>query len=236
MEGSHCLQEACARQMELKAIVASHSYMDAGIDELNQLDISDISVVDDQLFNELVTTTSSCGVVAIAQIPAENKADLANWNPRVILVVDAIQDPGNLGTLFRSALAAELGGIVLMKGSVDPYNPKVVRAAAGALFEMPFISNIIPEELVDLLRANQYRLIACEARASRPYFDCDLSDGVALILGNEGQGVDPALLDFADERISIPMNPRSESLNVAISGGIILFETHRQRLLQATKQ
>lgn len=230
MEGSHCLQEACKRELELQAIVASQTYVESGMDELNELDIDQITVVDDKLFADLMTTTSSCGVLAVAPIPKEKKAELANWAPQVILVADAIQDPGNLGTMFRSALAAELGGVVLLRGCVDAYNPKTVRAAAGALFDMPMISDLLPDDLISLLKSNGYRLIACEAKASKLYFECDLSQKVALVLGNEGQGVSGEILAAADEKIRIPMNPKSESLNVAISGGIILFETYRQRL------
>lgn len=230
MEGSHCLQEACKRQLDLQSIVASQSYLENGMEELKELDIDQITVVEDKVFAELMTTTSSCGVLAVAPIPKERKADIANWSPRVILVADAIQDPGNLGTLFRSALAADLGGVILMRGSVDAYNPKTVRAAAGALFDMPLLSDLVAGDLISLLKSIGYRLVVCEAKGSKSYFDCDLKDGVALVLGNEGQGVCEELLSCADEKIRIPMNPKSESLNVAISGGIILFETYRQRL------
>lgn len=230
LEGSHCLQEACKRELDLQAIVASQSFITNGRDELNELEIEQITVVEDKLFAELMTTTSSCGVLAVAPIPKESSAEITKWTPRVILIVDAVQDPGNLGTLFRSALAAEIGGVVLMRGCVDAYNPKTVRAAAGALFDMPMKSDVVPADLINSLKSNGYRLVACEAKGSISYFECDLSDKVALILGNEGQGVSEDLLAGADEKIRIPMNPKSESLNVAISGGIILFETYRQRL------
>lgn len=230
MEGSHCLQEACKRDLNLQAIVASATYLESGIEELTELDIDQITVVEDKIFADLMTTTSSCGVLAVAPIPKENAGDIAKWTPQVVLVADAIQDPGNLGTLFRSALAAELGGVILMRGCVDAYNPKTVRAAAGALFDMPMISDIVADDLISLLKSIGYRLVVCEAKSSKSYFECDLSEKVALVLGNEGQGVSAELLGAADEKIRIPMNPKSESLNVAISGGIILFETYRQRL------
>ena len=231
MEGIHCMQEACSRNLELATVVASSTYMqNNGMDELLALELEAVTVVEDKLFSELMTTTSSCGVLALAKIPREDRAAVPRWTPQLILVADAIQDPGNLGTLFRSALAAEMGGVILMRGCVDPYNPKVVRAAAGALFDLPIVSDLVPEELISLLRSNAYRLVVATAGESVHYFDCKLSEKVAIVLGNEGQGINPELYAAADERISIPMNPKSESLNVAISGGIILFETYRQRL------
>ncbi|MBX9685768.1 MAG: RNA methyltransferase [Candidatus Obscuribacterales bacterium] len=230
LEGSHCLIEALKRKLDLKAIVASKSYLQSGIEEIAELDIEQIAVVEDRLFESLATTHSSCGILAIAPIPKEEAERFSEWQPRVVLVADAVQDPGNLGTLIRSAYAAQVGGLVILKGSVDHFNPKVVRAAAGALFGLKIISNLEATEAVDLFKREKMRLIISEANANRNYFDANLKDSVAIVLSNEGQGVNPLLKAAADESISIPMNPESESLNVAISGGIILFEALRQRL------
>ena len=157
------------------------------------------------------------------------------WQPRIIAIADAVQDPGNLGTLIRTAYAAELGGLILLQGSVDPYNPKVVRAAAGALFALPLISDLTPAQALELVHANNMRLVICQASARKRYFDVNLADSVAIVFGNEGQGINETMKAGADESISIPMNPGSESLNVAISGGIILFETLKQRLTVANR-
>lgn len=236
LEGAHCLIEACAKKLELKAIVASQSYLTSGMEELKDLDIEEISVVDDKLFAELNTTTTSCGVLAMAKMPRQpDHQAIKQWKPRIIAIADAIQDPGNLGTLIRTAYAAEIGGLLVLKGSVDQFNPKVVRAAAGALFALPIIADLEPVEALDLIKSNAMRLLICQANAQKRYFDAKLSDSVALVLGNEGQGVNDILRAAADESISIPMNPRSESLNVAISGGIILFEAMRQRLAVSSR-
>jgi TrmH family RNA methyltransferase len=169
-------------------------------------------------------------VLAIAHMPKQERGSFMQWQPRVFAVADAVQDPGNLGTIIRTALAAQLGGLLILKGSVDLYNPKVVRAAAGALFSLPILSDIDPQDAVAMLKTAQVRLIICEASGRKNYFDANLKEPVALALGNEGQGTSAVLRAAADESVSIPMNPESESLNVAISGGIILFESLRQRL------
>jgi TrmH family RNA methyltransferase len=230
LEGPHCLLEALKKDLQLKSIVASETYMRAGMEELHQSDIDSINVVPDKLFADLVTTTSSCGVLAIAHMPKQERGSFMQWQPRVFAVADAVQDPGNLGTIIRTALAAQLGGLLILKGSVDLYNPKVVRAAAGALFSLPILSDIDPQDAVAMLKTAQVRLIICEASGRKNYFDANLKEPVALALGNEGQGTSAVLRAAADESVSIPMNPESESLNVAISGGIILFESLRQRL------
>lgn len=231
LEGIHCLIEAQKQRLELNAIVVSQTYLDEKAEELEGLLIVDhVLVVEDKLFADLVTTNSSCGVLAIAPMPKQERDNFSNWTPKVIAVADSVQDPGNLGTIIRSAFAAQLGGLLVLKGSVDVFNPKVVRAAAGAMFRLPIISDIDSDEALKLLKENKIRLVTCEANAEKRYFEADISDSVALVLGNEGQGVSSALKAAADESISIPMNPQSESLNVAISGGIILFESLRQRL------
>jgi len=235
LEGAHCLIEAISKNVELKQIVASAGYLDERMEELSGLELDEISVVDDKIFADLATTTTSCGVLAIAKIPKQERKTFSSWQPRVIAVVDAVQDPGNLGTIVRTAFAAQLGGLLVLKGSADLYNPKVVRAAAGALFALPILSDVEAHDAVAMLKANNYRLISCQMSARKHYFEAELSDSVAIVLGNEGQGINETMQRSADESISIPMNPLSESLNVAISGGIILFETLKQRLAVANR-
>jgi len=228
LEGSHCLIEALKNELELRYVLASQSYLKSGMEEIKELDITEIAVVDDRLFESLATTSSACGVLAAARMPQQDLSSLAHWQPKRVVVADAIQDPGNLGTLIRTAFAAEFGGMLLLKGSVDHYNPKVVRSAAGALFALPVLSDLRVEQVLSLLKAQNYKIVVCEADGEKVYYEADLSEPVALVLGNEGQGVNPELRQAASECISIPMNPRAESLNVAISGGVILFETLRQ--------
>jgi RNA methyltransferase, TrmH family len=235
LEGPHCLGEALAHELELKSVLASQSYLRGHLDELATLNLSQISVVDDRIFEGLATTATSCGVLAVAEMPRCSPREVGSWQPQVIAVADAIQDPGNLGTLVRTAYAAELGGLILLKGSVDPFNPKVVRAAAGALFSLPIVADLTVGEAVEILRSDGFRIVACRASAQKRYFEADLAGGVAIVLGNEGQGLSPEMEAAADECISIPMRPDSESLNVAISGGIILFETLKQRLTVANR-
>lgn len=233
LEGSHCLIEAIKKSLQLESIVVSKTYLSQAMEELSQLDIDQIAAVDDELFDSLVSTKTSCGVLALARMPVQSAAAVKNWQPRLIVVADAIQDPGNLGTLVRTAYAANAGGMLVLKGSVDLYNPKLVRSAAGALFALPIVSGIDEETGIELLKEAGFKLVVCQAEASKAYFDLDMILPTALVLGNEGRGISRRLAAEADESISIPMHPGAESLNVAISGGIILFEAAKQRLMAA---
>lgn len=148
----------------------------------------------------------------------------------MILVLDAVQDPGNVGTLLRSAEATGVSQVICVTGTVDVYSPKVVRAAMGGHFRLPIVQdvdwNAVPTLLIDA--DNVY---AAAAAATMPYYAADWRQPSALIVGNEANGVSEAGLAVATKLISIPMTAAVESLNAAVAGSVILFEAQRQRKL-----
>jgi RNA methyltransferase, TrmH family len=161
------------------------------------------------------------GVVAVAPWP-----ELATrCGP--IVVLDAVQDPGNVGTLLRSAEAAGAGLLLCAPGTADVFNPKVVRAASGAHFYLPLRTCTWPAIAKTL--STTPHIYAGAADASMPYFAADWRQTCALIIGNEAQGIGTEAAALATHRISIPMEGRAESLNAAVAGSIILFEALRQR-------
>jgi TrmH family RNA methyltransferase len=231
VEGAKPVAEAFEKRLRIKDVVVSNAYLSAHPDVVHGADLKAISVVDDKLFKEISTTTTPAGVLAVAEMPQYVFADLFQSNRTPLIVVaHAIQDPGNLGTIIRAALAASVTGIVLTKGTVDPFNPKVVRGAMGALFALPIVCDVDYPEAAAQLKERGLRVFACQPGAERNYFQVDWRQPAAIALGNEGQGFSPADLQQADELISIPMNPQSESLNVAVSAAIVLFSAVQQRL------
>jgi TrmH family RNA methyltransferase len=151
----------------------------------------------------------------------------------LLLLVDRLQDPGNLGTLLRSALGAGAHALLLTPGTVDPYNPKVVRAAAGTHFRLP-IHEVGEEELDVWMRRVTQRVIA-DPRAPQPYDELDWTAPTLLVVGSEAHGVSGSVRARATHRVVIPLRGGLESLNAAVAGSIILFEAARQRRL-ATRQ
>jgi TrmH family RNA methyltransferase len=167
-------------------------------------------------------TQSPQGVVAAVGWPAIAP------RPGLRLVIDAVQDPGNIGTLLRSAEAAGVGLALCTRGCADIYSPKVVRAAMGAHFSLPLRSELSWDELADpLLEATQ--IYAATAEASMPYYVADWRQPAALIIGSEAHGISAEGLAVATKHIAIPMVGRAESLNAGVAGSIILFEALRQR-------
>lgn len=179
-------------------------------------------------FAELADTVTPRGILAVARIPRWGWQDLRS--PR-ILVLDAVQDPGNLGTLVRTAEALGLGGLVCLAGTVEPWNPKVVRAAAGCTVRVPILRAEWPEAAARL-RERGARIWAADA-GGRPFErDDDAPERLALVLGNEASGVSAPVLAEADRTVSVPMAGRVESLNVAVAGAILMdriFAARRDR-------
>lgn len=155
--------------------------------------------------------------------------DAAAGRAPLLLVLEDIQDPGNLGTIFRTAEAAGATGIIMSRGTVDLFHPKVVRATMSAIFRMPFyISNDLCSE-VCALREKGIRSYAAHLGGKRIYDELPLTQGCAFLIGNEGNGLTGALTAQADEKIIIPMAGSAESLNAAMAAGILMYEAARQR-------
>ena len=174
----------------------------------------------DGVLERVASTQSPQPLLAVVSLPDRSLADLVE--PTFVVVADRLADPGNAGTIMRSAEAAGADAVVLTPGSVDLYNPKVVRAAAGALFHLPvFVATI------DEVRALGLRTVATSSHQGRAYTEVDLKVPVALVVGNEAHGVaDDAPVD---EWITIPHAGRAESLNVAMATTVLCFEVARQR-------
>lgn len=148
---------------------------------------------------------------------------------RLLLVCVDVRDPGNLGALVRSAAAAGALGVVCCSGTADPFSPKTVRATAGSIFQIPIATGEGADEALSVLRADGFRLVATTARGGKDYLDADLSGDVAIVLGNEATGLDEGLVSGLDERVTIPMAPGAESLNVAMTATVLCFEVARRR-------
>jgi len=162
--------------------------------------------------------------------------EVARGGTTFVVVLAGVSDPGNAGSLLRSAAAAGAGGVVTCCGSVDLYNPKTVRASAGAIFRIPVAidrsgEGHSGEDLARQLRSHGLRLVATAAAGGAPYTGSDLSGSVALVLGNEAHGLPPGLAQACDSVVSVPMHRGTESLGVAAAGAVIFFEAARQRRL-----
>ena len=235
IEGPKPIAEAIARDQSGIVIVISNAAHRSGeySSLLEQLDNDDrITVFDDKLFAELVDTQSPQGILALSRLRVIATDELFPLGQSsLVIIAEGIQDPGNLGTIFRAAHGMKATGLILTSGTVDPYNQKVVRAASGAILSIPFVIGMTPSESIALCLAKKLQVIALSPEKGQRIDQIDLSRGTALILGNEGQGIDDESLVDSDQITAacIPLAPGCESLNVAMTASVVLYEAFRQR-------
>lgn len=177
-----------------------------------------------QVLSAAADTVHPQGVVALARWPVVEPGI-----PGLVVVVEAAQDPGNLGTLLRSAEAAGVAQLICTAGTVDIYSPKVVRAAMGAHFRLAIEQDLSWEAVAERLAVVDH-VYAAEANATMPYYAADWRQPSALLLGSEAHGLSDEAMTYATRPISIPMRGGAESLNLAVAGSVILFEALRQRM------
>jgi len=187
-------------------------------------------VVSDDEFARLSDTKTPQGVLAVLRAKKYALSDVLSEKEGLYLVLENIQDPGNLGTMFRSAEAAGANGIILSKDCVDPYNPKVIRSTMGAIFRVPFYVADDLNETVLMLQQKGISTYAAHLRGAVSYQLPDYKKATAFLIGNESKGLTDQLTDIAKQAVKIPMHGQVESLNAAMAATILMFEAMRQRL------
>jgi TrmH family RNA methyltransferase len=189
----------------------------------------------DRLFDDSVPTETPQGVAALVRLKEFSLADvLERLQLGPVIVLAGLQDPGNLGTILRSAEAFGSAGVVLGQGTVSPLNSKVIRASAGSVFRLPVIVGKNAgglEEISARLREQSVRLIATSSHKGTSIDQVNLTRPAAVFVGSEGAGLPRTVLAQADELIAIPHTPQVESLNAGVAGSIVLYEAARQRRL-----
>ena len=168
-------------------------------------------------------TTTPQGIAAICQMPQCRMQDVFATK-KMVLVLDKVQDPGNLGTLLRTADAAGLGGVICLEGSVDAYMPKVIRSTMGSIFHLPVVQNVSEADFLAMALEHQYETIATSIDGGTNIYETEIGGNLAVIVGNEANGISPTLIKSANKRCYIPMKGRAESLNVAIAAAIVIFQ------------
>ncbi|MDE3181728.1 MAG: RNA methyltransferase [Acidobacteriota bacterium] len=188
---------------------------------------AEIAETPDIIFSRIAATASPQGIAALIEVETPDLERIFRLPNAMIAVVDGLQDPGNLGTILRSAEAFSADALVTLKSTVSPYNPKILRASGGAVFRMPVFPAFEREAFYSRLRPAGLRLVAADPHSRRSIGEADLSGPVAILIGSEAAGL-PAGIPSAD-RVAIPLRPEIDSLNAAVAAGIFLYECARQR-------
>lgn len=227
LEGTHLLEEACKQSYPLETVFCTPQWQERHrhLWQLLSPRASRVELVSPRVLEAIATTVNPDGIIATAPRIATSSLPITSLG----LALETIQDPGNLGTMMRTATAAAAEGLWLSSDSVDLDHPKVMRASAGAWFRLPMA---VSPDLIGELHQCQDRgmqVVATIPDASLTYWQIDWRSPTIILLGNEGVGLSPEAIELADKKVRIPLSAGIESLNVAICGALILYEAQRQR-------
>jgi TrmH family RNA methyltransferase len=229
IEGVRLFEEALRAEWPPRMVLFSPGLSSRGQELVARCRVlgAEVEEVDPRLLKSVLDTENPQGLAGIFAF----RKRIPPSQPNFLVIADQLRDPGNLGTLLRSAEAAGAQGVYLTPGTVDAYSPKVLRSAMGAHFRLPVIE-MGYDELAMTIRSG-LKLYAADAESGADCWSLDLSGPLALAVGGEAEGIGPEIRALADGFVRIPMPGRAESLNAAVAAGVLLFEVVRQRIAQA---
>jgi len=233
MEGQRYIDTALKNGFIFEAILFDQDTWHQTIGEDAKKDYANgtqVYILPESLFKELSQTEQSQGIIGVLPMPTQKS--LQQWlvshsanKPSNLIMLDRIQDPGNLGTIIRTADAAGLDTILIVNGTVDPYNPKVVRSTAGSILYVDLIEVEASIETIEMLKSHGYRIVVTALERANDYNDLsNYGKTNCLVIGNEANGVSELLIQASDSRVKIPILGRAESLNASIAAGIMMYK------------
>lgn len=237
IEGLRIVEEAIRSGLRFRTILFRESAQNLAERLMPQIGSHvETLLLPDRVFDGAVQTETPQGVAALVKLPEFAIGDvMERLQVGPIVVVVGLQDPGNLGTLLRSAEAFGSAGVVLGEGTVSPINSKVIRASAGSIFRLPIVvekKSGALDEFIAILRKENVRMIATSSHKGTPIDQANLTGPCAVFIGSEGSGLPRNVMAQVDELVAIPHTPQVESLNAGVAGSIVLYEAARQRRQQ----
>lgn len=233
MEGLRLCEEAANSSWPIESVLFTASFEQKPRGELLlrklQKRNAQLSPVKAQVLSKLSDTVTAQGIICVAKTKSLPFRDLWEKKPRVLVALDGIGDPGNLGTLIRTADAFGIGGVILSGDTVELYNPKVVRSTMGSLFHLPVFDDVDLKEAIPQLKKRRFKIFGTDVKRGRKIQRLSPSGKVCLLIGSEAEGLGSESLQLCDDVIRIATYGKAESLNVAVAGGILLYELTKQR-------
>lgn len=222
LEGKRLVDEI-PNSWEIKYLLKAESYSE-------DINFENVYTVKDSLFEKISETVNPQGILAVCHIKEFDVTNVDYSNSPFFVVLENVTDPGNIGTLIRTADAAGADGIFLSKGCVDIYNPKVIRATMGSIFHLPIYRNLNLMDLMEDFKNNNVKTLAAHLKGTSTPYKVDMTTACAVIIGNEANGLSDEISEMASDLVKIPMPGKAESMNAGIAGGILIYEAVRQRI------
>lgn len=234
-EGTKMVAEA--PQKQLKAVYLSESYWKNAENQalIKQLESSCkqtnavFEIVADSVFKSVSDTQTPQGIMAVVSMPEYKLEELLQGEKTHLLLLESVQDPGNLGTMVRTGEGAGVTGIIMNKTTVDLFNPKTIRSTMGSIYRVPFIVTEDLGDTISFLQKKGVALYAAHLKGEHYYTEETYTKACGFLIGNEGNGLSDEVADMADSYIRIPMEGQVESLNAAVSATLLMYEANRQR-------
>ncbi|WP_058302443.1 TrmH family RNA methyltransferase [Gorillibacterium timonense] len=230
LEGIHLIQEALHAGVAVRTVLYDlekglSSELEPLLADAPQIELVGVSAA---VLAKCSETETPQGALAIADKPSSGLKELLADPAGFVVALDGLQDPGNVGTIIRTADAAGAAGVIVGKGSADPYAPKTVRSTMGSLFHLPVVEAALAP-LLEEATARGVQVYSTGMASGLTCYDADFTAPVWFVIGNEGRGVSPEVRALVQQELSIPMPGQAESLNAAMAAGILLYEAVRQR-------
>ena len=226
VEGAKMFYEA--PKDKVKEVYVSSSFFAKKIQE-KELAEYNYEVVSDEVFEKMSDTKTPQGILCVVEMFDYHLEDLINKEDGVWIVLEELQDPGNLGTIMRTGEGAGIAGLIMSKNTADIYNPKTIRATMGSIYRIPFVYIADLDLIFDRFAKEKIVSYAAHLSGTQYYDEIEYEKKVAFVIGNEGNGLSEKVADRTDSYLKIPMQGEVESLNAAIATSVLMYETFRQR-------
>ena len=228
IEGSKLIEEAIKENAKIEQIIVCEDCITEATNSnlLYEIAKYDCIYVSEKVFKTLTDVSTPQGMLAVIK-KKDNKKEV-NYNEDMIVILDGVQDPGNMGTILRTIDSAGLSQVIVTKEVVDAYSPKVVRSTMGAIFRVNIIETEDKLKMIKEIKKHKFNVAATSLEASKSIYDVEFNK-IAIVIGNEANGVSQEVLDLADTKMIIPMPGRTESLNASVATGIVVFEAIKCR-------
>ena len=222
VEGIKMVKEAINENQEI-ALIAIREDFKIDFDTKN----TKIVIISNKIFNDISDVKTPQGILAVIK---KNQNNQIETNQEYILALDSLQDPGNMGTIIRTADSANINQIIINKTTVDPYSPKVIRSTMGAIYRTNIIEVEDLKATLKEMKLKGFQIITTDLKATQSIYDINYNNKTVVVIGNEANGVSQEILQTADKKVIIPMLGKTESLNASIAASIMIYEYVRQKI------
>ena len=222
VEGIKMVKEAISENQEI-ALIAIREDFKIDFDTKNIKTVT----ISNKIFNDISDVKTPQGILAVIK---KNQNNQIETNQEYILVLDSLQDPGNMGTIIRTADSANINQIIINKTTVDPYSPKVIRSTMGAIYRTNIIEVEDLKTTLKEMKSKGFQIITTDLKATQSIYDINYNNKTVVVIGNEANGVSQEILQTADKKVIIPMLGKTESLNASIAASIMIYEYVRQKI------